>query len=90
MGLYIALHLIPGAGLIEVYTGVNSRIAVITFAAVALGVLLSGQAGRFFSLPIAKYWFALLAIEMAASVAGDYPGRSVSYILEYRLPSSAA
>ena len=85
MGMYVFMHVVPWAEIMDTIIGVNIKIAVVTGTLLTLGALFSGQIGRFWRLSVAKWWMLLLGLFLAASVAGLYRRGSLTYMFGYAL-----
>ncbi len=84
LGFYVLTFAIPIAELLIVYWHAHIPVVVIADVILTLGLILTGRFGAFWGNSAGK---ALDggggAIFVIASIFGDYPGRSIPFILQY-------
>jgi hypothetical protein len=85
LGFYVLTFTVPIAELLIVYWHAHIPVVVIADAVLTVGLVLTGRIGAFWETPLAKPWMAAMVLFIIAAVLGDYPGRSVPFILQYAI-----
>jgi O-antigen ligase len=85
LGFYILTFTVPIAEFLIVYWHVHIPVVVIADLILTVGLILSGHFGAFWRTPVAKPWMVVMVLFVIASILGDYPGRSVPFILLYAI-----
>jgi O-antigen ligase len=83
LGFYILTFTVPIAELLIVYWHIHIPVVVIAGFVLTLGLVLTRRVGAFWQTPLAKPWMVVMVLFILASILGDYPGRSVPFILQY-------
>ena len=83
LALYVLMHTVPIAEVINIYTGIDLKLAVITGVLVTAGAAFSGHILRFLQAPGAKLWVILLVLFFVATPFSVYRRESAMFVLEY-------
>jgi len=85
LGAYVLMYVVPIAEILVIYAHLHIPVVVIDGVILTIALPLTGRIGAFWKSRLAKPWMAMLAMMCLAAVAGQYPGRSVPFILQYGL-----
>jgi hypothetical protein len=83
LGLYLFLHVVPGAEITAVFLHIPFSIVALMCVALTVMAAFTMRLGRFFQSPVALPWVVVLVLMLVASACGLHPSHSLAFVLTY-------